>query len=85
MTEIVHSSFVIRHSEILSPIVLVGSAEQELDLLGSVGAGVAERVERGADLGHAAVAGQQLAAPLQPVHGSGNLQQLGPQGQEFLF
>jgi len=80
-----NASFVIRHSEILSPVVLIGPAEKELDLLGPVGSGVAEGVEGSTDFGHAAVAGQQLAAAFQPVHGSGDLQQPGSQGQEFLF
>jgi hypothetical protein len=77
------SSFVIRHSEILLPVILIRPAEDELNLLGAIVLRPQQDLDRGLNLGAPLVAGRRTIGSIDAIERGRHFQQFRSNRQEL--
>lgn len=70
--------------ELLLPVVVVRTTEDQLQLFGAIVVGLEQRGNRGPDFGPAGIVAGRPFSAAEAVEGSSHLEQLGTDGQEFL-
>ena len=80
-----HSSFVIRHSQILPPIVFIRSAKNQLNLLGPIVCGPQESLDCRLNLQATRISSNGAARPVQPIECRSHFKNLGSNRQKLLI